>query len=73
MGTTGNSTQMSGINGWKSKPFSKWFSWCQTCRHGGHTAHLADWFKSHAECPVTSCTCKCFAMDEVPRFMREIS
>lgn len=31
--------------GWQSKPFSKWFSWCQTCRHGGHTEHLMQWFK----------------------------
>lgn len=31
--------------GWQSKPFSKWFSWCQTCRHGGHTEHLAEWFR----------------------------
>lgn len=50
----------------KPRPFSTWFSWCQTCRHGGHTEHLAQWFEKHTECPVTSCSCKCFAMD----FMR---
>jgi WD repeat-containing protein mio len=49
--------------GMKSKPFQKWFSWCQTCRHGGHTEHLAEWFKTHTECPVTCCNCKCFAID----------
>lgn len=27
------------------KPFGKWFSWCQTCRHGGHSDHLTEWFK----------------------------
>lgn len=53
--------------GLKSKPFSKWFSWCQTCRHGGHTEHLADWFKTHSECPVTCCNCKCFAIDLPPK------
>ncbi|XP_023292874.2 GATOR complex protein MIOS [Lucilia cuprina] len=49
--------------GWQSKPFSKWFSWCQTCRHGGHTEHLMQWFKQNSECPVSSCTCRCFDMD----------
>jgi WD repeat-containing protein mio len=34
-----------GNSGWQSKPFSKWFSWCQSCRHGGHTEHLAQWFR----------------------------
>lgn len=32
-------------SGWQTKPFSKWFSWCQTCRHGGHTEHIMQWFK----------------------------
>lgn len=68
---TENSGNSSG--GWQSRPFSKWFSWCQTCRHGGHTEHLAQWFKEHIECPVTSCSCKCFAMDlQTPQFSREV-
>lgn len=50
----------------KPRPFSLWFSWCQTCRHGGHTEHLLQWFEKHTECPVTSCSCKCFAMDLMP-------
>lgn len=29
----------------KSAEFSVWFTWCQTCRHGGHAEHLLDWFK----------------------------
>jgi len=33
------------VPGWQTKPFSKWFSWCQTCRHGGHTEHIMQWFK----------------------------
>lgn len=48
---------------WQSKPFAKWFSWCQSCRHGGHTEHLTQWFSNHTECPVASCTCKCFDLD----------
>lgn len=62
MGTTTTSGFYNPV-GIKSKPFQKWFSWCQTCRHGGHTDHLADWFKNHTECPVTCCNCKCFAID----------
>jgi len=45
-----------------SSSFDEWFSWCQTCRHGGHAKHLLDWFSVHAECPVTDCTCKCFSI-----------
>lgn len=62
MGTTTTSGFYNPV-GIKSKPFQKWFSWCQTCRHGGHTEHLSEWFKTHTECPVTSCVCKCFAID----------
>ncbi|KAI9351095.1 hypothetical protein DFJ73DRAFT_795832 [Zopfochytrium polystomum] len=36
-----------------------WFTWCQTCRHGGHGEHLTGWFKRHDECPVTGCRCRC--------------
>ncbi|XP_043268495.1 GATOR complex protein MIOS-B [Venturia canescens] len=43
--------------------FSNWFTWCQTCRHGGHTNHITHWFRQHSECPVTSCTCRCFSLD----------
>lgn len=25
--------------------FSHWFTWCQSCRHGGHAAHITHWFK----------------------------
>lgn len=63
MGCPINSINNTATGSWKAKPFSKWFSWCQTCRHGGHTEHLIQWFSSHVECPVTSCTCKCFVMD----------
>ncbi|KAK7109429.1 GATOR2 complex protein MIOS-like [Littorina saxatilis] len=40
-----------------------WFAWCQTCRHGGHAAHLTDWFRDHCDCPVTGCMCKCMTID----------
>ncbi|XP_013399099.1 GATOR complex protein MIOS-like isoform X2 [Lingula anatina] len=46
-------------------PFSDWFTWCQSCRHGGHSQHIADWFRDHSECPVTGCTCKCMTLDSM--------
>lgn len=24
--------------------FGNWFSWCQSCRHGGHAEHVSKWF-----------------------------
>lgn len=47
----------------KLTEFENWFTWCQTCRHGGHTDHINDWFGQHTECPVTSCNCRCFSLD----------
>ncbi|UYV67394.1 MIOS [Cordylochernes scorpioides] len=43
---------------------ASWFTWCQTCRHGGHAQHLLDWFKVHSNCPVASCQCKCLSLDD---------
>lgn len=62
-GTLNELASVPGSLAWQSKPFSRWFSWCQSCRHGGHTEHLAEWFELHSECPVASCSCKCFALD----------
>lgn len=45
--------------------FSNWFTWCQTCRHGGHSSHIINWFREHSECPVTACTCRCFSVDTI--------
>ncbi|KAI9480747.1 MAG: hypothetical protein EXX96DRAFT_191846 [Benjaminiella poitrasii] len=39
--------------------FDLWFTWCQTCRHGGHAIHMFDWFQKHSTCPVSTCTCQC--------------
>lgn len=47
----------------KLSPFSSWFTWCQTCRHGGHAAHILDWFAENVLCPVAGCKCKCMSMD----------
>ncbi|KAI0093092.1 hypothetical protein BDY19DRAFT_883102 [Irpex rosettiformis] len=39
---------------------------CQTCRHGGHSSHILEWFfgdddgrRAHEVCPVASCDCRC--------------
>lgn len=29
----------------KLTEFSNWFTWCQTCRHGGHADHITHWFR----------------------------
>lgn len=29
----------------KIMDFSNWFTWCQSCRHGGHVAHMTHWFE----------------------------
>ena len=42
-----------------------WFTWCQTCRHGGHAKHITQWFQKHTECAVTGCTCKCMSLDGI--------
>jgi len=34
------------------------WAWCQGCGHGGHLAHMLEWFKGHALCP-TGCRCVC--------------
>ncbi|XP_078376457.1 GATOR2 complex protein MIOS-B-like isoform X2 [Oculina patagonica] len=49
--------------------FNNWFTWCQSCRHGGHSNHVVDWFKEHAECPVTGCGCHCMNLDSVAMAM----
>nr|XP_054767696.1 GATOR complex protein MIOS-like [Lytechinus pictus] len=49
----------------KQTDFGEWFSWCQSCRHGGHADHLTEWFRTHSECPVTSCVCRCMILDSV--------
>ncbi|CAH1238277.1 MIOS [Branchiostoma lanceolatum] len=49
----------------KQNKFGSWFTWCQTCRHGGHANHMMEWFRDHTECPVTACHCKCMSLDSV--------
>ena len=41
----------------------EWIVWCSTCRHGGHSRHVRDWFAAFDECPVAGCACQCAAID----------
>jgi len=36
------------------------FAFCECCKHGGHTAHLKEWFTTHETCP-SGCGCRCAA------------
>ena len=45
--------------------FDLWFTWCQTCRHGGHATHIFDWFRNHNTCPVSNCSCHCYSLSKV--------
>jgi WD repeat-containing protein mio len=40
-------------------PFAEWFTWCMSCKHGGHAHHLVGWFANHDVCPVSGCDCRC--------------
>jgi WD repeat-containing protein mio len=40
-------------------PFAEWFTWCMSCKHGGHAHHLVGWFAKHEVCPVSGCDCRC--------------
>lgn len=51
------------VSGKKLTDFSNWLTWCQSCRHGGHSAHILGWFQEHFECTVTGCSCRCMALD----------
>ena len=46
-----------------SSSFGHWMVWCQSCRHGGHAAHVQTWFEQHSECPVVGCSCRCSSKD----------
>ncbi len=42
------------------------FIFCQACRHGGHAAHIIEWFfgdgdesRPRRTCPVADCDCFC--------------
>lgn len=47
--------------------FTMWFSWCQTCTHGGHTKCLGPWAAKHNCCPVPGCDCQCGMLDSALR------
>ena len=63
MGTTSTLPNERTKKGTKITPFSNFFTFCQTCRHGGHADHIDKWFDENSECPVTGCNCKCVSLD----------
>ncbi|CAG9761033.1 unnamed protein product [Ceutorhynchus assimilis] len=56
-------TSISDIDCISPQSFDNWFTWCQSCRHGGHSRHITNWFKEHLECPMVGCSCKCYSLD----------
>ncbi|RHZ65023.1 hypothetical protein Glove_319g166 [Diversispora epigaea] len=57
-----NINGVNGINGNNNKEslgIESWFTWCQSCRHGGHAIHMYQWFANHKVCPVSECQCEC--------------
>ena len=63
------------LNKKKLSPFANWFAWCNTCKHGGHSGELKQWFakNKNRECPVSGCSCKCYSIDCISKvFSKEI-
>lgn len=47
-----------------SLPLDELWAWCQSCKHGGHASHLAEWFATgKTVCPVAECLCHCALLD----------
>ncbi|KAL3095422.1 hypothetical protein niasHS_007521 [Heterodera schachtii] len=40
-----------------------WVVWCGSCNHGGHLAHVRDWFSEYSMCAVSGCECNCVKRD----------
>jgi hypothetical protein len=40
------------------------FVWCEKCHHGGHSAHVFEWFNENSACPVFGCGCPCGSLDQ---------
>ena len=47
------------LSGLANIPFAEWWTWCMSCKHGGHSHHLMGWFSKHEVCPVSGCKCNC--------------
>uniref|UniRef100_A0A183CKT9 Zinc_ribbon_16 domain-containing protein n=1 Tax=Globodera pallida TaxID=36090 RepID=A0A183CKT9_GLOPA len=40
-----------------------WVVWCSSCSHGGHLAHVRDWFSEYPMCAASGCECNCVKRD----------
>ena len=65
------STERPGEGSRRVTPFRSTFTWCQTCRHGGHAEHITNWFAEHADCPISGCGCKCATVDPLSQIVPE--
>ena len=65
------STQRPAEGSRRATPFKTAFTWCQTCRHGGHAEHITDWFAEHPDCPISGCGCKCATVDPLSQIVQE--
>ena len=65
------STQRPAEGSKKVTPFKTAFTWCQTCRHGGHAEHITNWFAEHPDCPISGCGCKCATVDPLSQTVQE--
>ena len=57
--------------GLRGSGFDLWFTWCNLCRHGGHSIHILDWFEAHSECPVSNCHCHCRQKESYANIMKQ--
>jgi hypothetical protein len=46
-----------------SSRLEDFWSFCNSCKHGGHSSHLAEWFATKTVCPVAECMCQCTLQD----------
>lgn len=77
LGTPAGSYWRPGLNFTKNEnklsKFGSWFTWCQTCRHGGHASHIIEWFNEHQNCPVAGCDCRCMSLDANAKLTTNVS
>ena len=48
----------------KTSVIDHWFVWCSNCNHGGHLAHIRDWFSEYPVCASAGCNCLCLHRDD---------
>jgi len=62
-GIGGRTEQQEGGRLRDSSRLEDFWSFCNSCKHGGHSSHLAEWFATKTVCPVAECMCHCVLQD----------